>query len=177
MRRRPFSATRAPNATRAPAAAIAVAAVLASGCSFLFSEGAPDDYRARASFQCGDSYAPPLIDSAATGLFALVAVSAAANEDARIGKAMPADQSAARYDARVSIGLGAAIATATAASALYGYHAAGDCRRARSVHLADVARARVLPPPYGVPPAGEPPLSWPPLPAAPTPAAPPTPSP
>jgi hypothetical protein len=173
MGRRPFSSTRAPNATAVSVAlALVAAAIVPCGCSFLFSAGAPDNHRALESFQCGDSYAPPVVDTVVGGLLAFGAIGAAANEDKTVAKANPVDQPQVRRDTNVGIGVAIAFAVADAAGAIYGYHAAGDCREAQATRLAEVSRARVLPPPYGVPPSGEPPLRWPP-PHATTPYAPP----
>jgi hypothetical protein len=174
MRRRPFSSTRARNATATLAlVALAASVPVSSGCSFLFSEGAPDNHRALESFQCGDSYAPPIVDTVMGGLLAFGAIGAAANEDKTVAKANPIDQPQVRHDTNVGIGIALAFAVADAAGAIYGYRAVGDCRQAEATRLAEVSRARVLPPPYGVPPSGQPPPLWPPTPA--TPAA--TPSP
>src|SRR5258708_26979607 len=84
MSRRPFSYARAPNAMAAwRPVTVAAAICLASGCSFMFSEGAPDDRRARESFQCAESYAPPVVDTIAGGLLALGAINAAASKETR----------------------------------------------------------------------------------------------
>ena len=171
MARGPFSRTRAPNTTAA-CVAIAAAASLGSGCSFIFSESAPADHRARASFQCGESYAPPVVDTIGAGAFALLAASAQSAKDENVAGSNHPEQT--RHDIDVAIGIVAAFAAVDAASAIFGYHAVGDCRAAQETRLGEVARARVLPPPYGVPPYGEPPLLWPPLLAAPAPPSAPT---
>jgi hypothetical protein len=152
----------------ATAAWLAVAAVLAGpGCSFLFSEGAPANHTALESFACGESSAPPILDTVASGLLALEAVATAVDKGSTIAKTAPIDQSSERHSLNVDIAVQTAFATIAAASAIYGYHAVGDCREARDARLALVNRARLLPPPYGVPPVGEPPPVWPPLPPAP----------
>lgn len=155
------------------------AASLGSGCSFIFSEGAPDDHRTRESFQCGDSAAPPVADTIAGGAFALLAFATAQNEDKTVAKAAPIDQPQVRHDTNVAIGALLAFAVIDGASAVYGYHAVGSCRAAEQTHLAAVSRVRLLPAPYGLPPYGEPPRFWPPPLAALPPPAPvaPTPSP
>jgi hypothetical protein len=153
---------------------VVVAAPLASGCSFIFSEGAPDNHRSLQSFQCGESYAPPIVDTVAAGLFALGANAAAQNKEANVASAVDPQQR--RHDINVTIGLLAAFAAIDVGSAIYGYHAVGDCREAQGIRLADVASARALPPPYGVPPYGEPPPLWPPR-AGPVPRAAPAPAP
>jgi hypothetical protein len=158
----------------ATAAWLAVAALLAApGCSFLFSEGAPQNHAARESFTCGESYAPPILDTVASGLLAIEAVATAANKSSTIATKAPVDQSSERHTLNVDIAVQTAFATIAAAGAIYGYHAVGDCREARDARLALVNRARLLPPPYGVPPTGEPPPVWPPLPPAPYAPAPP----
>ena len=170
MARRPFSNTRPPNTT-VVCVVLAVTAPLASGCSFIFSEGAPDDHRARASFQCGESYAPPVVDTIGAGLLALISASDAQNKETNVANAVNNPEQT-RHDINVAIGVAAAFAALDAASAIYGYHAVADCRDAQGIRLAELTRARVLPPPYGVPPYGEPPPVWPPrLPAPPPPAA------
>ncbi|HTA19486.1 MAG TPA: hypothetical protein VK989_09350 [Polyangia bacterium] len=152
----------------ATAAWLAFAAVLAGpGCSFLFSEGAPVNHATLESFTCGESYAPPILDTVASGLLALEAVTTAATKTSTIAKTSPIDQPSERHSLNVDIAVQTAFATIAAAGAIYGYHAVGDCREARDARLALVNRARLLPPPYGVPPVGEPPPVWPPLPPAP----------
>jgi hypothetical protein len=157
----------------ATAASVAILAALAtSGCSFLFSEGAPANHRAVESFSCGESYAPPIVDTVAVGLLGLEALGTASTKSATIAKTDLPDQPAERHTLNVDIGVQAAFATIAAAAAIYGYHAVGDCREARDARLALVSRARLLPPPYGVPPIGEPPPLWPPrLVALPAPSA------
>jgi hypothetical protein len=147
----------------ATAAWLTVAAVIAgSGCSFLFSEGAPQNHAALESFTCGDSYVPPLLDTVASGLLAVEAVATAATKSSTIATKAPIDQSSERHTLNVAIAVQTAFSTIAAAGAIYGYHAVRDCREARDVRLALVNRARLLPPPYGVPPIGEPPPVWPP---------------
>jgi hypothetical protein len=136
----------------------------APGCSILLSEGAPDNHRALESFSCGESYAPPIVDSVAAGLLGFEAIETASTKSATIAKTAADDQPAERHTLNVEIGLRAAFATIAAASAIYGYHAVGACREARDTRLALVRRASLLPPPYGVPPVGEPPPLWPPPP-------------
>jgi hypothetical protein len=146
-------------------AAWAVLALLAApGCSFLFSEGAPENHRALESFSCGESYVPPILDTVAAGLLGVEALATASSKSATVAKTSPDDQPAERHTLNVDIGVQAAFATIATAAAIYGYRAAGDCREARDTRLALVMRASVLPPPYGVPPVGEPPPLWPPPP-------------
>jgi hypothetical protein len=175
MGRRPFSNTRAPNAIGAWAALLA-ATLGAPGCSFIFSEGAPANHRDRSTFQCGESYVPPLVDTAAVGLFALAAIGTEHGKQTTVANAVAngEDMDQAQHDVNVQIALAVGAAALDAASAIYGYHAAADCRAAQELRTAEVMRARLLPPPYGVPPTGEPPPLWPPSRAEP---APPTPSP
>jgi hypothetical protein len=163
MGRRPLSNTRAPNATTASVIAVALA-TSAGGCSFIFSEGAPDDHRTRATFVCGESHVPPILDTVGAGLLALSAVGAqsAKEKDVANAAAMGKDPVQTRHDINVQIGLAAAFAAVDVASAIYGYHAVGSCNEAQELRLAEAARARWLPPPYGVPPFGEPPPLWPP---------------
>jgi hypothetical protein len=163
-------------AANATAASLAVAAVLAGpGCSFLFSEGAPENHAALESFTCGESYAPPILDTVASGLLALEAIGTASSKGSTIAMKAPDDQASERHTLNVDIAVQTAFATIAAAGALYGYHAVSDCRDARDARLALVTRARLLPAPYGVPPGGEPPPVWPPPvwpPPAPAPYAP-----
>jgi hypothetical protein len=166
MRRRPFSYTRARNAN----VALALVVASASGCSFLFSEGPPTHHRDLASFQCGTSSAPPVVDTVAAGLFALGAVGAAQTEDHDVAAADPAERDRVRREANVTIGIFAAAAVLDAASAIYGYRASAGCRAAEDERGAEVARAHLLPPPYGTPPYGEPPPFWPPVTSAPAPS-------
>jgi hypothetical protein len=148
-------------------AALVAAALGASGCSFIFSEGAPADHRDRATFQCGESYAPPIVDTVAVGVLALSALGAAQDKATTVANAVAKgeDMAQAQHDANVQIAIAVGAAALDAASAIYGYHAVADCREAQDLRLAEVARARLLPPPYGVPPTGEPPPLWPPPPA------------
>jgi hypothetical protein len=172
---RRLSNNRAP--ANATAAWLAVAAVLAGpGCSFLFSEGAPENHAARESFSCGESYVPPVLDTVASALLAFEAVATAESKSATIAMKALDDRSSERHALNVDIAVQTAFATIAAAGAIYGYHAVADCREARDVRLALVNRARALPPPYGVPPMGEPPPMWPPRPPAPYPPAQPAPS-
>jgi hypothetical protein len=161
MDRRPFSSTRESNATAACAALVAFAvAPLGSGCSFIFSEGPPEGHRALATFQCGESYAPPVLDAIGAGGWTLLAVSAAQNEDANVARSATPSQT--RHDIEVAIGVTAAFAIIDAASAVYGYGAAGSCREAQDARRADLAAAAILPAPYGLPPNGALPNVWPP---------------
>jgi hypothetical protein len=146
---------------RAVAAALLLAGS-ASGCSFIFSEGAPERHESLENFACGESYAPPVLDTIAAGLLALGAANAASNKDTFIAEQPPADRDSARRAIDVTIGVSAAFALVDAASAVYGYRAVNDCQEARGARDMAVARARALPPPYGVPPYGTPPPAWPP---------------
>jgi hypothetical protein len=157
------------------------AGVFASGCSFIFSEGAPDDHRARATFQCGESPAPPILDTVGAGYLTFRAIGLERDKESTVAAAARNGQDPVqvRHDVNVSIGVSAAFAALDVASAIYGFYAVHDCRRAQETRLAEVAQARWLPPPYGVPPYGEPPPFWPPVlyappaaPAAPAPEAP-----
>jgi hypothetical protein len=150
-----------PAARRALAAALLVA-VPASGCSFIFSEGAPERHATLENFTCGESYAPPILDTAAAALLGLSALNAAAAKDELVAKQDPADQADARRDINVTIGLATAIALIDTASAIYGYRAVADCQEARSARETTVMRARLLPAPYGLAPYGAPPPAWPP---------------
>ncbi len=136
---------------------------LGGGCSFLFSEGAPADHERRTHFVCGTSYAPPVLDTIAAGVFALAA-------GAEPDESLTQDE---QQGVRVTM-IGAALLTG--AAAVYGYMAASDCQQATAMREADVARARFLPPPYGVAPYGEPPPYWPPPPPV-SPVVPPPPPP
>jgi hypothetical protein len=134
----------------------------ASGCSFLFSEAPPADFQARATFTCGDGYAPPIVDTIVAGLFAASLAGQAETRNATIAKATPGDRAQTRQDADVAIGVTAAFTAITAAGAAYGYTSASSCRDAREERRLALARARVLPPPYGMAPYGYPPPLWPP---------------
>jgi hypothetical protein len=160
--------------------AIAVVLSAASGCSFIFSEGPPDDHRARATFQCGESSAPPIVDTVGVGYFAYSAILEQQAKETTVAKAVAKgmDPAQARHDVNVQIGITVAAAVIDAASAVYGYHAVHACRVAQETLVSERERARWLPPPYGVPPWGEPPPFWPPPPPPPSVApAPPTSSP
>ncbi|HVU51058.1 MAG TPA: hypothetical protein VHL80_10255 [Polyangia bacterium] len=152
--------------------AVVLLATSAGGCSFVFSEGPPDDHLARSTFLCGESHAPPVLDTIGAGLFALTAGSLQAGKERSVtdAAAMGKDPAQTRHDINVSTGVLVAFAAVDVASAVYGYRAVGECRQAQETRLADAARARWLPPPYGVPPYGEPPPLWPPRLAAPPPA-------
>ena len=128
-----------------------VVLALGGGCSFLFSEGPPADHERRTHFVCGTSYAPPVLDTIAAGLFGLIGT-------AEPDESLTQDQ---QDGVRVTM-IGAALLTAGAA--VYGYMAVSDCRQATAMREADVARGRFLPPPYGVAPHGAPPPTWPPPP-------------
>ncbi len=163
MGRRVLGTRPSRNATGACAVAFAVASV-ASGCSFMFSEGAPDNHPALATFSCGDQFAPPVVDTVVGGVSAYIAAHAAATEDATVAKAFPQDQGQVRHDQNVAIGLFTTFAALDLASALYGYSSVKSCREAKESRAYELARARVLPPPYGVAPYGMPPPLWPPPP-------------
>jgi hypothetical protein len=169
MRRRPLSYTRARNAIRARAVlALVATATSAAGCSLLFSEGPPSRHRELASFQCGTSSAPPVLDTVAAGLFTYAAAATARSEDRTVAAADPVDRDRVRRDTNVAIGVFTAVAVLDAASAIYGYRATTACRAAEDARLAELSRTRLLPPPYGLPPYGEPPPYWPPPPATPS---------
>jgi hypothetical protein len=131
-----------------------------------------------ASFGCGESYAPPIVDTAGAGVLALSTALLASHRDADIANAAPIDQPSVRHDINVSIGVFATFAAMLGASAIYGYVATGDCHAAREARAVEIARARALPPPYGLAPTGEPPGLWPPaarptmVPATPAPPSP-----
>ncbi|HVX96517.1 MAG TPA: hypothetical protein VHK47_16500 [Polyangia bacterium] len=161
MRRRPLSNTDARNANHV-AAVFTLVATAASGCSFLFSEGPPAHHRDLASFQCGASSAPPVLDTVAAGLAVYGAAVTAQNEDHTVAAADPSDRERVRRETNVVIGVFTAAALLDAASAVYGYRASSTCRAAEDLRRAEVARARLLPPPYGAPPYGVPPPLWPP---------------
>jgi hypothetical protein len=152
--RRSLGTRHARNSTAVSVIGSMVLALGGGGCSFLFSEGAPADHERRTHFVCATSYAPPVLDTIAAGLFGLVA-----NADP--------DESLTQQeqDGVRAIQIGAALVAAGAA--VYGYMAVSDCRQATAMREADVARSRFLPPPYGVAPYGTPPLYWPPPPRAP----------
>jgi hypothetical protein len=169
MRRRPLSNTHARNANGV-AVVLALAATTTSGCSFLFSEGPPAHHRDLATFQCGTSSAPPIVDTVAAGLAVYGAAITAQNEDHTVATADPSDRDRVRRETNVAIGVFTAAAVLDAASAIYGYRAAFACRAAEDLRRAEVARAHLLPPPYGTPPYGEPPPLWPPLTPAPAPS-------
>jgi hypothetical protein len=161
MDRRPFSRTRPRNATGAWAALVAFAvAPLGSGCSFIFSQGPPDGHRSLATFQCGESYAPPVVDSIAVALFGLGILGGVTNENAEVARS--ANPAQTRHDDNVAIGLLSAFTILDIASAVYGFGAVGSCHEAQDARRADLAAARILPVPYGVPPNGDPPPTWPP---------------
>lgn len=162
---------------RACVAGIAALALGASGCSFMFSEGAPVGYQRMENFTCGESRTPPIADTVATGLLAATVASAAAHEDENVANALPQDQESRRRQINVAIGVSSAFAVIAVASAVYGYRAVADCREARAARELALTHAVALPPPYGVPPYGEPPPYWPPPPAAVTPPRPAPPSP
>jgi hypothetical protein len=164
MDRRVLSNTRTAKATATLAVVLAVAPS-ASGCSFLFSEGAPDHHRDLENFACGESNLPPIADTIAVGLLTFAAVTTASTKETTIAKADPVDRPSVRQDTNVSIGVTAVFAALSAAAAVYGYHAVSTCRGARAEREVAVAQARVLPPPYGVPPYGAPTPYWPPPPA------------
>ena len=90
------------------------------GCSFLFSEDAPADHERRTHFVCGTSYAPPVLDTIAAGLFTLAAAS-------KPDETLSQDE----QDAVSVIQIGAALITAGAA--VYGYTAVSDCREATAI--------------------------------------------
>jgi hypothetical protein len=166
----------AQNATasaRLASVAVAVAVVglgfggvgMGTGCSLVFSEAAPAGYETRTYFACGDSLAPPILDTVATGLFGLTTLQGPSNS-------MSMSASERRTSQVVTIGA----AVLAAGSAVYGYTAVADCRAAERARLMAMARASWLPPPYGVPPYGAPPSTWPPI-LNPAPQPPPGPSP
>jgi hypothetical protein len=124
--------------------------VTAGGCSFLFSEGAPADDRPRPFLSCGDSYAPPVIDTVVAGLAGLTLSSSKKR----------ANQTDAQYQGGLAVLGTAAVLTAT--GAIYGYTATASCRAAKQARAVEAWHAAWLPPPYGVGPWGLPPRTWPP---------------
>lgn len=128
--------------------AVAVVAAGLPGCSFIFSEGPPARHEERVHFDCGRSYAPPVLDAISTGVMALGA-SATRN-----------DETIENRDAAVGIQL--AMAVIAGASAVYGFTVVSRCNDAQELRLARNARQQALPPPYGLPPYWQPPASWPP---------------
>jgi len=162
MGRRPSDNRAAANATAAAATVALVWASSLAGCSFLFSEGPPTDLPVRATFTCGDSYAPPVVDTVVTGLLGLDALAQVATKNATVASSH--DPETTRHDANVAIGVTAAFTAITAAAAVYGYSSASGCRAAREERDLALARARLLPSPYGLPPFGVPPPMWPPPP-------------
>jgi hypothetical protein len=159
--------------------AVLVTLMLAPGCSFIFSERAPGDHRERATFLCGESIAPPILDTVGVGVFGFTALGLQLGKEKAVADAqnMGKDPVQTRHDINVSTGVFLAFTAIDMASAIYGSHAVADCRRAQETRAAEVARARWLPPPYGVAPYGEPPPLWPPPLAQPPPVAPPPPTP
>lgn len=130
MRSRPLGNKRARNAT----GTIALAAVLGAaggGCGFVFSQGPPDDHGSRLYFDCGESYAPPVLDSIALGASGFAALGAADSET------MTASEQ------RTGVAIAAGYAVLSAASAIYGFQAVADCRRARRRRLDDWTRAQI----------------------------------
>jgi hypothetical protein len=130
-------------------------AVGGAGCSFIFSEGPPPAHRELATFDCGDSRAPPIVDAVAAAGFALLSYSTAASVDQTKGAD---DQRQARVGAVVLAGA----SVLDLASAVYGFSTSAGCREAKRTRALDLETARRLPWPYGEPPAGEPPPTWPP---------------
>jgi hypothetical protein len=128
-------------------AVIATALLAAPGCSFMFSQGPPLDHEHRAVFDCGESVAPPVVDTIFAGIFGLSA-------------ARGTNDTSNKTSEDVAVAAGAA--ALVAASAVYGYIASGECRGVRNERAQALSRARLLPPPYGVPPYGDPPPLWPP---------------
>jgi hypothetical protein len=143
---------------------ITVALAASSGCSFIFSEGAPDRHETRENFTCGESYAPPVLDTIAAGALGYLAANLASNKESLVAKEAPANQDDTRRSINVTIGILTAGAVIGTASAIYGYPAVSNCQEARNARQVALIRAVVLPPPYGVPPAGGPPPYWPPPP-------------
>jgi hypothetical protein len=141
---------------------IAASLATSSGCSFIFSEGAPDRHETRENFTCGESNAPPVLDSISAGLLALSVAGLTSDQDATVAMKPPSQQDDTRREINVSIGVATAFALIDAASAIYGFHAVASCRGAREARQLALVRAAALPPPYGVPPAGGPPPYWPP---------------
>ncbi|HVZ71105.1 MAG TPA: hypothetical protein VHJ20_01915 [Polyangia bacterium] len=171
MGRAPSDNRRPANATGTRAAFVWLMVAAAPGCSFLFSEGAPDDHARRATFSCGSSLAPPVLDTIGTGIYSLSLLGQVSAKDPDVVNDTPSQQADRRRERNVAIGVTALIAALDAASAIYGYHAVASCREAQGERALEIAHAQVLPPPYGLPPYGAPPPVWPP-PAAPPPATP-----
>jgi hypothetical protein len=144
----------------AAAALIGALAVAGAGCSFIFSEGPPPAHSELATFDCGDSRAPPIVDAVAAAGFALLSYSTAASVDQTTG----ADD---RRQARVGAVVFAGASVLDLASAVFGFSTSARCREAKRMRALDLETARRLPWPYGEPPEGEPPPTWPPSPTAP----------
>jgi hypothetical protein len=154
---------------RSPVLVVAATLLVSSitGCSFIFSEGPPSRHEALVHFNCGESYAPPVVDTVVSGLMLLSAASIRSSNKVE--------------NPSLLAGTYLAMGVLTGASAIYGYTVVPGCKEAQELRLARNVRQQSLPPPYGLPPYGQPPPTWPPptfelkTPAAPP--APPAPSP
>ncbi|HEX4423252.1 MAG TPA: hypothetical protein VH165_35320 [Kofleriaceae bacterium] len=95
-----------------------IAAVsLHPGCSFLFVSGPPADHARRASFDCSESNAVPVLDTIWAGLNALGAISATG------------DGTNPNQGEIVAVGVGWLVVSGI--SAIYGYSQVSQCKKAK----------------------------------------------
>jgi hypothetical protein len=133
----------------------------------MFSQGPPTEKKP--FLTCSDSYVPPILDVVGGGLMALAM--AGARQQHMEMRTTDAEYHGALTTSAVMMAL-------DAASAAYGVVSAMRCSEAQQERVRELAKASVLPPPYGA--MGSPPPAWPPpnlRPAGPPPVAPGAPAP
>ena len=161
---------------------------LASGCSFIFTDGPPSYHRQLPYFDCSSSYAPPVLDTIWAVASGLGAVAAVADDNSNSEFGSPSDS-----ERSFAIAANLAWLTLFGTSSYYGYTRVQECKDAKTELIVRISRPpggpHAWPPPsgtWGYPPSYPPPgapqfpapgpasapsISWPPAPpAAPAPA-------
>jgi hypothetical protein len=132
MSPRPLGNKRSSNATVAIAAVLAIVVAGAGGCGFVFSQGPPAAHERQLYIDCGESIAPPVVDTVAAWLFGLTTVTAAGASGDQIRG----------IDKSTAVGVYSGLTVLLAASAMYGYEASSTCRAAKAERAADWRRAQ-----------------------------------
>jgi hypothetical protein len=98
-----------------------------SGCSFVANSRPPANHRQLATFNCGDSSVPPVVDTVLTGGGVMVTA-------AGMGLCGLADTDGKKWTCRGEMGLITIplLVALPLASAIYGYSASAECRAAKA---------------------------------------------
>ena len=118
------------------------------GCSYIFSEGPPPDYRGQRDFDCS-GYAAPVLDTVWAALNGIGALSAGGTSD----EAWARTSHPASKSTTVASGLSWLLISGT--SAIYGYTKANECSEAHKEMDRPITSSR---PPWPLPDRTKPPL-------------------